>query len=143
MLEEETMPINSLCVTNQVAENTVPWTLPETLRDLASEGDPCFVADLIVAFKVDTTNHLRDTRNAVRSGDRTCLSAQAHSIKGSSGQMGAIALAAIWEQVEFAALETPASQLISYIDDAEKEFTNVCRAMATYSLEYGSNQRPC
>jgi HPt (histidine-containing phosphotransfer) domain-containing protein len=108
-----------------------PWALPEVLGDLVSDGDLDVVLELIEAFEADTAPRIGAMRIAVSKGDREALSAQAHSARGSSRQMGAIALAETFARVEFGASDLPAAQLLDYIESAETEFASVCREMAS------------
>jgi HPt (histidine-containing phosphotransfer) domain-containing protein len=110
-----------------------PWTLPKMLCELTLDGEASFVLELIGTFQADTVLRLQAMRAAISVGNRAALKAQAHSAKGSSRQMGAIALAAICEELEIGPSDMPESQLRAYVETAEREFTIVCHEMGTAS----------
>jgi HPt (histidine-containing phosphotransfer) domain-containing protein len=135
------MPLTTVFAGQQGSANSPEWALPEVLRDLVQEGDADFVLDLIRAFEDDTAVRLRDTRKSAVGGDRSGVRRHAHTIKGSARQMGAMALAAVCEQLELTSADIPVSELIAYIDAAETEFTKACQAMSSYSPQNGQCDR--
>ncbi len=70
------------------------------LRQLSPPGEPSFVDELIDAFLEDTPAQLAAMRAALAAGDSAALHAAAHSLKGSSGALGARRLSALCAQLE-------------------------------------------
>ena len=127
------MALDRVFVNEVVCGSDVGWALSEVLREFVRDGDTDVVLDLIRAFKDDTAVRLCDLRNAAAGGDRASLKGQAHTIKGSARQMGATALADVCERLELASSDRPVSELITYTDNVEAEFTKAWQAMFAYS----------
>lgn len=68
----------------------------DVLRELAGVGADSgsgFMADLMEGFASDARAALERMRACARSGDAPLLAREAHRLKGSSGTVGAVALA--------------------------------------------------
>src|SRR5438105_8497477 len=87
------------------------WLLPEELEQLAEQGESGLVQEVLAVFQTDTAERLTKLRNAVSSGDRTEVRNQAHAIKGSASQVGALAVAAFCQSLESKALAGPLPEL--------------------------------
>ena len=98
------------------------WVLPGDLRDLALCGDTKVVGELIALFKKDVAVRLQVLREAVMTGDLATSGAQAHTIKGSGVQMGALHLAATCRHMELDAANHVTENLESLLLEAEAEF---------------------
>jgi HPt (histidine-containing phosphotransfer) domain-containing protein len=115
------------------AEGQSHWTLPDMLLDLAADGNPDLIADLMDAFQTDTQLRLKQLHDALADADRNGIHAGIHSIKGGSLQMGAEAMASMCLDIELAVGESTAPQLSQRLRGLEAEFEEVCHAMAAYS----------
>jgi HPt (histidine-containing phosphotransfer) domain-containing protein len=113
----------------------VGWILPDVLQELAFSGERAVVAELLLLFQSDTESRLAELRTAAASGDRRRVRAQAHSLKGSAAQVGAVALTDSCRELELAA-ETRAD-LLPLLEEIEERFAMVSRSI---SLEYGAVQ---
>ncbi|MDI1319258.1 MAG: Hpt domain-containing protein [bacterium] len=71
----------------------------ETLRAL-SPGEPEFLRELIAIYLEDTPRRLVEVESALAKGDGPLLIRAAHTIKGSSGNFGATALAKLAQEIE-------------------------------------------
>jgi two-component system sensor histidine kinase/response regulator len=111
------------------------WVLPEALQELAEAGDREIVGEVLTLFQSDTESRLQELRQAVVCGDRGRVRAQAHSMKGSSIQVGANALADSCREMELTAETRP--ELMSLLEEIETRFTAVSKAI---SLEYRAVQ---
>jgi HPt (histidine-containing phosphotransfer) domain-containing protein len=129
------MSLNNSATQRKDLAGRSPWVLPGILRELVSVGEAGLVLELIGTFEADTAPRLRRMRVAATVGDRASLRAEAHNTKGSSLQMGAVALAATFELLEFSSPELPTSQQVRYIEIAERQFACVCQEMALFSPE--------
>ncbi len=61
----------------------------EDLLSLTGDGDPELLLDLINMFLEDTPGRLQDIQHSLEAGDLQAMAAAAHSLKGSSGNLGA------------------------------------------------------
>lgn len=61
----------------------------ENLRALGDDGDDSFLQEVIEIFTTDTPNRIAELRSAHAAGDQTTFTRAAHSIKGSSSNVGA------------------------------------------------------
>lgn len=114
----------------QTSQHFAVWVLPEALRELADDGAVGLIPELIEAFRSDTAPRLGRMREAIANADTKGFSEGAHAIKGSAQQMGADAMASICRDLELAAVDTPASELHSWLTALEIEFAEVSRAMS-------------
>ena len=101
---------------NTGASGSAPvWELPEALDRLVRGGDAALVAEIMHDFGADATARITRLRAAIVRGDAPAVRIEAHSIKGSAAQMGAIQLASACQALELDAragsLERAAPQL--------------------------------
>ena len=70
-----------------------------SLKAIAAEGKPGFLESLVMIFLKDTSAGLDQIREALRTRDaRTCERA-AHALKGSCGNVGAMRLSGLMEEL--------------------------------------------
>jgi HPt (histidine-containing phosphotransfer) domain-containing protein len=105
------------------------WMLPEELRQLADSGETGLVEEVLGVFQTDTAARVEDMRAASAAADRATLRTQAHALKGSSAQVGALALADICKTLEDTALHAPPPELAELVARIDREFQDVCRQM--------------
>ncbi len=105
------------------------WVLPEELRQLAESGDAEIVQEVLSVFQSDTAERLAAMRAASADGDRVAIGRQAHAVKGSSGQVGALALAEICRRLETSAAAASPAEVDDLISRIERELQSVCRQM--------------
>ncbi len=74
------------------------------LRDSVG-GDETFVRELIDAYLAESPGYLDAMATAAASGDAASVVRPAHTLKSSSAAVGAMRLATISKQIEFAARE--------------------------------------
>lgn len=72
----------------------------ENLLELQLEGEPDILGELVEAFLDDTPHRLTDLREAISRGDTQAVKDTAHTLKGSSGNMGAKRMAQVCEDLE-------------------------------------------
>jgi CheY-like chemotaxis protein/HPt (histidine-containing phosphotransfer) domain-containing protein len=117
----------------RISQHHAGWTLPEALRELADDGDPGLILELIEAFRADTAPRLGRMGEAIANADTKGLSSAAHTIKGCARQMGADAMASICQELELAAMDTPTPELVRRLTALEAEFAEVSRAMSLWT----------
>jgi HPt (histidine-containing phosphotransfer) domain-containing protein len=116
-------------------EAEVEWALPEALEQLAVCGEREIVVEVLSLFQSDTGSRLRSLRAAVEGGDRQRARAEAHSLKGSAVQVGALALGDACREMEMTAETQP--ELLPLLEEIEARFASVSKAI---SVEYGMVQ---
>src|SRR5690348_11591104 len=92
------------------------WVLPAALQQLVECGDAELVDELITIFQSDTRERLETLRQFVTAVDLPNVATEAHSIKGSTIQIGANRMAAWCWQVELAAKKNIPADLPNLFD---------------------------
>ncbi len=64
------------------------------------EGEPSFLAELLKAFKEEAPGLVEGIRTAAQTNDAHKLRQSAHSLKGGSGNLGAVRLADLCAELE-------------------------------------------
>ncbi|MST00174.1 MAG: PAS domain S-box protein [Pedosphaera sp.] len=75
----------------------------ESLRNLSEPGQPDLVTELVDLFIADVPPRLKKMQEAAADDDTVTVYAQSHTIKGSAGNLGAKAMAALCVAIERAA----------------------------------------
>ena len=82
------------------AEGVISRAVLESLRKLQQPGEPDFVVELIELFLHETAANLKALRSALLRNNATEARRLAHLMKGSSANMGASRMAALYEELE-------------------------------------------
>ena len=99
------------------------------LFDLVDDDDDSFVRDLFESF-VGSFGDARDgMRSALATGDTEAMRLHAHSLKGSSGNLGALALSDIAKELQRMGDEGDISSAGPWVDAAEEEYNRVMVAV--------------
>lgn len=93
----------------------------EALRDVMEDQYPI----LLDSFLEDSRARLAQLQAARDAGDLRAVSLAAHSLKGSSSNLGAVALAALCSALERCALQPPAEDVAVLIEAITVEFALV------------------
>jgi HPt (histidine-containing phosphotransfer) domain-containing protein len=75
-------------------------TVIDALRQLNEEGQPDVVEEVLGLFVAEWAGRLEAVESAIRAGDAPGLQRAAHTLKGASGAIGAIALQAACRALE-------------------------------------------
>jgi HPt (histidine-containing phosphotransfer) domain-containing protein len=75
----------------------------EQLRFLEDEDQPNVVAELVLLFVEHTPPKISAIRDGITQGDAGAVKRAAHSLKGSSANVGATGMQHVCEQIEHAA----------------------------------------
>jgi HPt (histidine-containing phosphotransfer) domain-containing protein len=105
------------------------WVLPAELRELAECGETGIVQEVLTVFVSDSTERISAMRAACAPLDRERLRKQGHALKGSSGQVGAVALAALCKALETTAEAASHDEITALIGRIDGEFREIARAM--------------
>jgi HPt (histidine-containing phosphotransfer) domain-containing protein len=115
-------------VSTSIEAITIDRIIFDELRGFGDE----FVADLIAQFVLHTESLLVQLADAVQSGDRSAAEVIAHTLKGSSAQLGGIRLALSCERLEDKAVAgLPASR--NDLQEVTVEYENL-RSTMTHQL---------
>ncbi|AMO77773.1 MULTISPECIES: Hpt domain-containing protein [Pseudomonas] len=93
----------------------------KALREVMAEEFPL----LLDTFVADSEERLRNLHEALAELDGQALRHAAHSFKGSCGNMGAPALAALCKRLEDAARQGDMAKAAGLIEQVEREFAIV------------------
>lgn len=102
---------------------------PKVLNDLRlldRDGDGSFLREVVAAYVEDTERRLAELRTGVAAADRPAVARNAHTLKGSSRNIGAERMAKLCEALE--AETADASPAI--LSRMEEEFVGVKAALA-------------
>ena len=91
----------------------------------ASMDDEEFLLELLDIFLSDTPKQLHLLRKAIESGDAESAANAAHRMKGSSGNVGAVSLGELCEQIEAAGREGRSEVLPALFHDVNSEWGRV------------------
>ena len=98
------------------------------LRGLQREDDADIVAELAGMFLEDARSRLRALEEAVQSGDAPAVERVAHTLKGSSGNMGARGMSYLCARLEEIGASGDLSSGAGLIRRLKEEFWRVDRA---------------
>lgn len=95
------------------------------LRDLNPGDGGEFLREIITIYIEDTPKRIADMKACLASGDLTTFTRAAHTIKGSSANVGAQLLKAIAERIESQSRREGFNGIAPQIADCEAEFARV------------------
>ncbi len=102
---------------------------PEVLANLRDLGDAELLAELAGMFFDDATSHLGELREAVGAGDAAGVERVAHTLKGSSGNMGATRMSAICAELQDIGASGDLARAPDLLEGLEEEFGRVRPAL--------------
>ena len=101
----------------------------EQLRFLEDEDQPNVVTELLTLFIEHAPPKLQALRDAAAAGDLAALKRAAHSLKGSSANVGARGMQQICEQLEHEVTADALTDARSLVTQLNEEFTVVEQAL--------------
>lgn len=93
----------------------------ENLRSLSPEDDS-FLKEIVGVFLDDTPQRISELKLSHAAGDTAAFSRAAHSIKGSSSNLGASRLRTAAERLEHGSKKQALASLVAGIPELEAEF---------------------
>jgi HPt (histidine-containing phosphotransfer) domain-containing protein len=102
------------------------------LRSLGDEGDDTFLREIISIYLEDTPLRIADLKRSFQSGENALFTRSAHTIKGSSANVGASRVRGIAEQIEQRSKAEPITGLTGLIDELDAAFAEAAAALAKY-----------
>ena len=115
-----------------VPEVTLDKGVMEDLASLDETLGDGFLADLIGQFLRETPQLLNELREALEAGDDVKVGRLAHSIGGSSGQLGGRQLASSCIGLEKTAANGRLSSTLADLDCVEQDFEDLSRTLAEH-----------
>ncbi len=100
----------------------------ESLRALSDDGE--FLKEIAGIFIADTPERIAELEKSQAAGDITTFTRAAHSIKGSSANIGAMRLGAAAARLETESKKSPISTLTPMIGELKAEFEQVRTELA-------------
>lgn len=101
---------------------------PDRLQEVAM-GDDDFMIELIDLYLADAPGQLEALSQAVAREDASAVSAAAHKLKGSCGNVGAEGLVALCQQIEATGRASRLHELPELMEQATREFAEVNQAL--------------
>ena len=97
----------------------------DNLRELNPEDGGEFLREIVSIYIEDTPKRIEEMKTALAKGDQASFARAAHTIKGSSANVGAKLLKAISERLEHIARKEGLAGVGSLVADCEAEFVVV------------------
>jgi HPt (histidine-containing phosphotransfer) domain-containing protein len=97
-------------------------------------GDEAFIADLVATYVSEGSDHFDQMRAAAAAGDAAAIIRPAHTLKSSSAALGAMRLAGIAREIEFAGREGQADGLNERVTEAQQAWDETLKEMAGAGL---------
>jgi HPt (histidine-containing phosphotransfer) domain-containing protein len=94
----------------------------ENLRALNPDDDDAFLKDIIGIFLEDTPLRIAELKECLAAFDQPKFTRAAHSIKGSSSNLGAVKLRALAEQLEHQSRNSGLAGVEPLISELDNEF---------------------
>ena len=101
----------------------------ENLRSLGDEGDDTFLREIITIYLEDVPLRLADLKTARAAGDRSFYTRSAHTIKGSSSNLGAVEVRTLAETLEHRSRSEPLAELDALASELEGAFQRARAAL--------------
>ena len=95
----------------------------ETLKSLNPDDNGEFLREIIGIFLEDTPQRIAELDESLLTGERNKFIRAAHSIKGSSANMGVLMLRATAEELEHLGKEKPLSELAPLVATLKQDFS--------------------
>ncbi len=104
----------------------------ENLRALNPGDNDEFLREIITIFLEDTPQRIAELDQSLAAGDVPTFTRAAHSIKGSSSNLGTLRLRALAEKLEFDARKTGLGDVATGLAALKSEFAQAQAALRAY-----------
>jgi HPt (histidine-containing phosphotransfer) domain-containing protein len=103
---------------------------------MAESGDSEIVHEVLSVFQTDTVSRLGSLKAGLAANDTAQVKTQAHSIKGSASQVGALGMATLCQRIESEAA-AGGVDLPRLVHELETGFAEVSRAITAGKASLG------
>jgi HPt (histidine-containing phosphotransfer) domain-containing protein len=111
-------------------QNSIDLEAIQNLRDLNPGDGGEFLREIVGIYIEDTPKRIADLKAALAAGDVATFTRAAHTIKGSSANVGAQVLKGISERLESMSRKEGLANAAPMIADCEAEFARVAAALS-------------
>ena len=125
-------------------QSAVEKEISDKAREWIEEYGEDFLVDLIAVYLEDTPNRIAQMRGAVGGGETDTLIREAHTLKSSSANVGAMRLSALAKQMEFDWRSGDFAGMAGDVRRFEDEFIQVkaaLEALKSSPAEFVSQER--
>jgi len=96
-----------------------------TLKELNPDDDGAFLKEIVGIYLEDTPKRLQDLKQSLATGDLAVFTRTAHTIKGSSANVGAFVLAGLAEHLEAVSRKDGLGGLGAMVAQCDEQFARV------------------
>ncbi|HMD61689.1 MAG TPA: Hpt domain-containing protein [Opitutaceae bacterium] len=93
-----------------------------TLKELNPDDGGAFLKEIVGIYLEDTPRRIEDLKTSLASGDAALFTRTAHTIKGSSANVGAVALVRVAERMESMSRKDGLGAVGDLLADCEEQF---------------------
>ena len=125
-------------------QSAVEKEISEKAKEWIEEYGEDFLVDLIDVYLEDTPNRIAQMRESVDGGDTDTLIREAHTLKSSSANVGAMRLSALAKQMELVWQTGNFAGMADDVQRFEDEFIQVkaaLEALKSSPAEFASQER--
>jgi CheY-like chemotaxis protein/HPt (histidine-containing phosphotransfer) domain-containing protein len=115
----------------KVLVEVIDLSVLESFREIQQEGSPDLVSELIHLYLDDTQSRLVQMRTALNERDVKKLQTIAHSLKGSSGNLGINGMNALCLELEKRLIQEGMDGAAGVVNRLDEEFRRVEQALAS------------
>ena len=102
-----------------------------TLKELNPDDDGAFLREIIGIYLEDTPKRLQDMKASLASGNLVLFTRMAHTIKGSSANVGAVVLAGTAERLEAMSRKDAFVGVEPLVAECEQQFARAAAELRT------------
>jgi HPt (histidine-containing phosphotransfer) domain-containing protein len=100
-----------------------------SLLELSDDDGPGILAELVEMYLTDTPPKLDALHEALTRGDSDAVAQLAHTVKGSSGSLGAKRMAVLCAELEEQGRRRNLSEAAGILSQVSREYQTACRAL--------------
>ncbi len=101
----------------------------DRLRGMQRPGRPSLLRRIVGLYLETSDERIASLRAAAEAGDAAALGFAAHAFKSESANVGAVALAATLQELEFAGKAGQLEGVVALVNQAEKEHARACESL--------------
>jgi len=135
MRDAQALEPGDMAVPEAATDAALDWTVLENLRKLEVATRKTILPQLLASFTAATPRRLTALHEAIAAGDTDALYREAHTLKGSSANMGAWRMAQLCGDLETLSQTNDLSQAASILTSIEAEYERVRVALEQVSTK--------